>query len=220
MEGLQCILTSEKLDGWDEVFVPPEEIRDLKEMKRVWLISSDSIEPGRLELRFTYNRPETLIEYMTAVSEGLISPDRGSFSICGMILKYDGSQEARQKKYDRRVIWTFLKKWASKKVPQRSLKEIYESLVAFNVNQGEGYYYMAPIGSMMHPMSTTGLGWRSFYGDIYWYTYPNELEKNADKLTDVQIVGLTPEPESFNSYDEFLAEIGIEEELLGRSFKT
>jgi hypothetical protein len=212
MDGLQCLVTSEKLEGWDEIFVPPEELRDLKEMKRVWLVTSGSTKSGVLELRNTYNRPEKLIEYMTAVSKDLIYPDRGLFSICGIILNYDGSREPRQREYDRKVIWSFLKRWAAKKFPEKSLKEIYEALVTFDVNQGDGYYYLAPIGSMMHPASTTGLGWRSFYGNIYWYTYPNELENHANELTDVQIMGLTPEPVRVNSYDEFLVEIGMKEE--------
>jgi hypothetical protein len=130
-----------------------------------------------------------------------------------MILNYDGTREPRQKKYDRKVIWTFLKQWAASKFPEKSLKDIYKALVAFNMNKGDGYYYLAPVGSGMHRLSTTGLGWQSFYGDIYWYTYPNELENHANDLTDVEIIGLAPEPTRFNSYDEFLAEIGMKEEF-------
>ena len=30
MEDMLCVVTSEKLEGWDEVFVEPEEVQDLK----------------------------------------------------------------------------------------------------------------------------------------------------------------------------------------------
>jgi hypothetical protein len=212
MKGSECLFTSEKLEGWDEIFVPPEEIRNLREMKRVWLIGFDSTEPVRLEIRCTYRRPEKFIEYMTAVSKRLISPDRGIFSIIGMVLNYDGSREPRQKKYDRKVIWSFLVIWAARKFPEKSIKEIYAALVAFSVNRGEGYYYLAPVGSMMNIMSTTGLAWHSFCAAIYWYTYPDELETNAHKLASVSIVGLRPEPIEFSSYDNFLKGIGLEGE--------
>ncbi len=208
MSAISVKDTNDKIEGLDEVFTDIEETRYLKGMHELWLIQSiNPRNPREIEGRITLHYPQKVIEFQES--------GKGNFEIVRVIRNYDKSREPHQKKYDRKVLWGYLKRWALKKYPGKTLPEIYETKVRFFLKQGVEYYYLAPINGLIlgRPgLSETGLSQiRTKY--MRCYSYPDELELNADKLGHVTISVLAEETIELDSYDEFLKEIGYEEKI-------
>ena len=199
--------TTEKLPEWDVEFVPIRDICNLKDMKRIWVIQTFSKETGTIKIRVTFDFPKRILDLMDvspSSQEPLAIP---TYEVWGVIINYDGTREPIQKKYDPRVIWKYVKRWAPMNI---SPGLIPGSIARFHMRQEGGLYVLSPPGSIINlHQSDTGLAWASDNG-AFWDAFPDELEIHANDLIDVTIPCIDGVMSiEFGSFDEFIREIGL-----------